>query len=600
MSRLSRDTLCSSLLILHQHGCLITELPPNLISSSLPDSKIPFKSLESKKGINDNARLIYSVDIDMVLNRLQIGCLVWQAKHAVDAAHIGELLMEELFMNGRQSFQQLRAEVDARLRSRVTERAATSSGAEVLQIEEIQACFDSLAEKGFIVPAELHKPRRQTLPSLPPKSKGAKNKRHLGLDNADSRKKRKRDSNDNDDDDDDDDVAGNDDDNDDDNDYDDDHEPPREMRMLSDMRHSRARDAATVFETGRFVGDGEWKEDTGFGPITEEVIFDTEANEAIRRALVGAPDISQFGAASAASKVADSKELVAEPKVTIKEELVAGSAARRGLVVLSDDDCEDESSLEHKEAAAEPKVYSSGSIDRGASMWTVGWSQLFAEERHNECVRYTTERMQFKAGRIMRILLDASHQGCPPRRHPTTPTERSSPMKINTILDEYRRLCELGAKNGSASGGGEEAAVLNNDMNVGNDDVSSSSTLIRDPGAADVVAMPTAKVPEKPLDLPTLRKLLQILVEDRCITETNSTVGGSAAVKEYQANVGEIIHRMRRKTIQSVAAQRFGVPAARIVELLTASDELIEQGRMSDVAIMPAREARENLYKLYR
>lgn len=467
-------------------------------------------------------------------------------------------------MNGRQSFQQLQADVRARLlpgESTLSSSSSSSSGcvashdASPNQVELIKICFEALVEKGFIIASEKHKPNRRTVLTLPPKSKGAKNKRHLNVEQTDSRKKRKSDENEDDDDDGDD---GNDDDGDVEN---------SEMQRL--LRNSTARDAANVFENRRFVGDGEWKEDTGFGPLTEEIVFD----EAERLLLLAQEQ--QLPRANGDLEVAPDEGAATtrnQPSMIFKKEPKTSSVLRKGVNVQSSSsvgirrDIEGDAEIPFQTVLAEPKE----DIRKDEIMWTVGWAQMFVVERENECVKYAKERMQVKAGRIMRILLDTARLRTA-KCDVTTLSALSAPMRLPTIFEEYKRTAETMAHGSSYLEGWERDSTV------------------------------AAKTPEKPLDLPSLRKLLQILTEDRCLTEgNNSSTSSSGDNIEYQANIGEIIHRIKRKTIQSVASQRFGLPAARIVELLIASDELIEQGRMSDMAIMPAREARENLYKLYR
>jgi len=172
--------------------------------------------------------------------------------------------------------------------------------------------------------------------------------------------------------------------------------------------------------------------------------------------------------------------------------------------------------------------------------------------------------MQAKAGRVVKIILDTSAL----LRHvylvPTTAAETSAPLSLVGIFDEFKRRA------------------------------ASAEATATDAGS-----------PEKILDLPTLKRLLQLLVEDNILAETTSFVtipstGARESKLEYQVKVGEIVHRLKRKTFQSIAATRFGLSTARIVEFLTSNNELIEQQQLSDKAIMPVREATQNLYKLYR
>lgn len=60
-----------------------------------------------------------------------------------------------------------------------------------------------------------------------------------------------------------------------------------------------------------------------------------------------------------------------------------------------------------------------------------------------------------------------------------------------------------------------------------------------------------------------------------------------------------IIGYAKRKTIHSIATSRYDVASSRIVELLH-QKKYIEQQQIADMAILPARDVREKLYKLYK
>jgi hypothetical protein len=63
-------------------------------------------------------------------------------------------------------------------------------------------------------------------------------------------------------------------------------------------------------------------------------------------------------------------------------------------------------------------------------------------------------------------------------------------------------------------------------------------------------------------------------------------------------NFENIISAMRRRTILQIAQGRFGIASGRIIELLQ-RNKYLEQQTVSDRAILPARETRERLYRLY-
>ena len=495
----------------------------------------------------------------MVLNRLRIGQIVYHANHAAGHGRIGELIMEELFMNGRQSFQQLRADVDARAS---VDASIQADG----RFKNIQKSFDALVAKGFVVRADKLQVRRQTVFKLPPKTRGAKNKRHLqGAYGASTEAGSKRGRLDYFDDEDEDMYS------------DDDDELPEEMRP----QRNRARSGSLM--ANRWIGDGEWKEDAGYGPITEEVIYDADriacAKREEREAAEAAVAESMAAAKAAIIKVEDlTGDANDDNDGIVPSKQGAGVVVKKRTIHDDeDDDDDDDFGAAGVKGSVVTGVGSAGGggttiksdwaggkpvVDERSGMWTVGWSQLVNEERHGVCVKYTTDRMQAKAGRIVKIILDAS-SGDPRSVYqvPIAATDTSLPLSLVGIFDEFKRRAAETAS------------------------------------SADSAA-------EKVLDLPTFKRLLQLLVEDNILAEstafTTTPTGSRESRSEYSVRVGDIIHRLKRKTFQSIAATRFGLSTARIVEFLTSNNQLIEQQQLSDKAIMPAREATQDLYKLYR
>lgn len=74
---------------------------------------------------------------------------------------------------------------------------------------------------------------------------------------------------------------------------------------------------------------------------------------------------------------------------------------------------------------------------------------------------------------------------------------------------------------------------------------------------------------------------------------------GEATGPLFVVNYEAILASLRRRTIHRIASGRYGVYSARIVELLHAH-KYLEQQAVADRAILPARETRERLYRLFR
>jgi len=271
--------------------------------------------------------------------------------------------------------------------------------------------------------------------------------------------------------------------------------------------------------------------------------------------------------------------------------------------------------------------------------WAVNWDQLFEEERIGVCVRYTRERLKEKAARVLRIMLEeslrdenagaAAEDLCYLQRY--TPHTLSPPVPLativagsvaNTRLDDYT-YNEMSCINMSLS---EDKAERGKNKHVpatqmlehsrpmdlmriintyarkyvsGSSAASNHESLAAEPE----VAPATPEGAEKVLDISTLRMLLDVLVADTSLSACrgyNSYTENSGAPGEYVANVGTMVSILQRKTITSIARARYGVQTARLVELMLTRNEWMEQTALGDIAILPAREAREKLYLLYR
>ena len=106
----------------------------------------------------------------------------------------------------------------------------------------------------------------------------------------------------------------------------------------------------------------------------------------------------------------------------------------------------------------------------------------------------------------------------------------------------------------------------------------------------------------KTIDRKTLEVLLETMrcdstgVVDKVLCDDKNM---STRSPHYLVNKSAILQAVRRRLIHAIAEERFGYQSARIVELLQCKNYL-EQQKISDMAILPAKEGRERLYDLYQ
>jgi len=305
----------------------------------------------------------------------------------------------------------------------------------------------------------------------------------------------------------------------------------------------------------------------------------------------------------------------------------AAAAASPAVIVLVDREPEPDA-----EDAADLN-----SLARKDVLWAVNWDQLFEEERIGVCVRYTRERLKEKAARVLRIMLEDSLKNenagaamedmCYLQRYtphalspPAVPVPVVTGPAGNIALDTYT-YNELPCINVTLSEDMRERLALGHFPPIQMLEVSRPANMMRIinnyarlyvSGSVSAsnhesnttepdMPPPSLEGAEKVLDLTTLQMLLNVLVADTSLSACrgyNTSTDGAKG--EYVANTGSMISILQRKTIHSIAKARYGVQTARLVELMLSRDEWMEQTVLGDIAILPAREAREKLYLLYR
>lgn len=185
-------------------------------------------------------------------------------------------------------------------------------------------------------------------------------------------------------------------------------------------------------------------------------------------------------------------------------------------------------------------------------LWMVGWAQLADEECNALCISVTVQRMGAVGGRVVQLLLNNQAGGY----------SAGSPAHMS-VADIHRGLRDMNRVDTAAGKG--------------------------DPSIDSI-------------DLKTLSLLLETMrcdstgVLDKVLCE-DKTAGGRSP--HYLVNKAAILQAVRRRLIHAIAEERFGYQSARIVELLQCKNYL-EQQKISDMAILPAKEGRERLYDLYQ
>ncbi len=111
------------------------------------------------------------------------------------------------------------------------------------------------------------------------------------------------------------------------------------------------------------------------------------------------------------------------------------------------------------------------------------------------------------------------------------------------------------------------------------------------------------------IDLNTLKKVIELLKSDGVGiidveggskgSMSSLDVSGSNSAINYYVNMANIVKSARCQLVQSIADDRFGKASGRIIQLLIRKRQ-VEQQKLSELAILPGRDARARLYDLYR
>ena len=419
-------------------------------------------------------------------------------------------------------------------------------------------------------------------------------------------------------------------------------EPLRRKTVVAHSTVGDAVDRYAVLEAR--PDDGSAAGSTGFGPFSQEQLADgpvsNEPNVKVEEST-GKRDRSDSRKFVVDSDSEEEERTRIEPKAvskTASEKKNKGPARKRAK--------EDDSLPVAPEKAVEVNIVENPSdvdaLARKDVLWGVNWEQLYEHERIDMCVRYTRDRLKEKAARVLRIIMEeslreegagaATEDLCYLQRYsakPSTPLMQSAYVKCktgpasNAALDDvtYNELPCISIKDSEqermAKGHFTPKKLLEYSrpvdlMRVINAytrlyvGTSHTNALSHHDGTTSTETstqgLVSSESVEKPLDMSTLRALLEVLVSDTSLSACRgySAYPDSGAQGEYIANAGSMISVLQRKTITSIARARYGVPSARLIELMLTRDEWVEQSVLGDLAILPAREAREKLYLLFR
>eukprot|EP01041_Mallomonas_annulata_P010948 gene10948-22864_t len=482
--KLKSSQVREALLILQQHNCLTVSLPPELD----PGLEIPQTEKLKHRG------LIYSINVDMVINRLRFPKLLRITKKHFGT--IGVIIMEELILHGRLRIAQIKGDVTTHIRTLIEsnneeiQSCITYDEIQNLKLleDKIQKVFERMVQRRLIV----------TVSTLELQKKSNKFNEHSEYEKSTDAKGKKR-------------------------------------------------KGATTTSTSTTVTKRKRVEVSQDIP-TQDLPVELRLMMALQATA------SANGTATATSSSTTTSTSSTSTKTPVVRgggsESGRGRGRGRGRGSSASAIAMPSSSLDHNEnnnsnndGVVDTTATDANSTDFGPRddvLWTLGWEQFCREERHEICSSLAHQRMEAVAGAIVTIMLETS-----------MPTEiglvqtHSVPVSFMAIFEKLKSRTTMS------------------------------------------------------VDIATLRKLMELMRCDAAcmiakVPNSEEINGGPL----YMVNMASIIQLLKKRTIHSIICEKFGLQTGRIFELLL-KKKYLDQQKIADLAILPAREARERLYKLY-
>ena len=219
------------------------------------------------------------------------------------------------------------------------------------------------------------------------------------------------------------------------------------------------------------------------------------------------------------------------------------------------------------------------------TLWRINWAAYIQAYRFNLCIEFANERMGTLASTVLKVMLQKTIDAWVPVGNANNSRLYSEPISLSDIFKSVQSYC---VKNNTGTG------IVNCGLTA----------------AALHKAMPNVTVLAS---LMTLMELDELVSPLRNITSggrmTNRRYDGSLLRSSishvansdecYVVNLSKIIAARKQKSIHNIISEKYGLHSARIVELLR-KHKYVDQQRLSDLAILPAKDAREKLYMLFR
>eukprot|EP01038_Epipyxis_sp_PR26KG_P006681 gene6681-9165_t len=387
--------------VLHLHNCLRAEIPFKDISMDAMANTNSIKN-ESDPNVDKNKQvgLIYSLDIDMILNRLRFSILLKIVKDKF--GEIGVRIMEEVIFHGRltKSFILDSMTISSDVMDDTTNDNYNKK-------EKIHAVFNLLVRNRFLItisPLDIRRgtdmnankksnKKSQSIPPIHSRAALDKNVSQSIEPTVANPMKRKRvtkpppKS---------DDVQ---------------HELPMELRMIIEQQTSMENKSDEV------GGDAEWDDNlSNSQPNSKKARANTTGGG--RGSVYGRHTGRLAGRGGRQGRVSGSSGSSMLPSVDLDDDTDGNIAENSNKVKLP------QVSSQSNPAVAETNVY-----------WAIGWDQFYREQRHSCCIALASDRMEQLAGNVVRIILQNSMN-----TEIGFAQNKSSAMTISSILEGLHKI----------------------------------------------------------------------------------------------------------------------------------------------------------------
>lgn len=208
----------------------------------------------------------------------------------------------------------------------------------------------------------------------------------------------------------------------------------------------------------------------------------------------------------------------------------------------------------------------------GDTLYKIGWDEIIQVRQNEMIVNFVKQRFDVDAAAIVKVLLDAS-------RGPVRVDDNATVVhnfKYTNVFSRSATIINISE---------DISALIQTELSWREAMENFNGIVVLKDHVASIV---TGKIEDK---------IKEILLDPIVILKAESSQAGYR--KFYKVNITACLMSIREQTLYEIAVKRYDLTTGRIIRLLMDGNYL-DQQKVSDMAIIPPKEARQKLYTLYK